>query len=140
MKSVHAASGEYLTLGELLKRGFNSYLAHGPTQRGWDIIIIKNESDVQKIQVKTINWPDQTAVNICNNQFDYLIIVLLNKPSECKPNNRSQYLIIPENKIENLLSNIKENRKDNGRTINIKATFLNDEDHVLKKYLNKWEI
>lgn len=55
--SVSAAVGEYLVLGELLKRNIEAYLAHGEIQKGWDIVIVTNES-TKRVQVKTIDWPN----------------------------------------------------------------------------------
>ncbi|WP_220493694.1 hypothetical protein, partial [Klebsiella pneumoniae] len=61
-RSISAAIGEHLVLGELLKRNIEAYLAHGETQKGWDLVIVTNES-TKRVQVKTIDWPKQQAVN-----------------------------------------------------------------------------
>lgn len=43
-KSVQGTIGESLILTELLKRGHEAYIAHGPTQKGWDTAIISDQS------------------------------------------------------------------------------------------------
>ncbi|MNN61512.1 hypothetical protein D3C81_1767520 [compost metagenome] len=52
-RSACAAIGEYLVLGELLKRNIEVYLAHGKTQKEWNVIMA-NES-TKRVQVKTID-------------------------------------------------------------------------------------
>ena len=42
-KSVKCAIGESLVLAELLKREHEAYIAHGPTQQGWDIVLVKDD-------------------------------------------------------------------------------------------------
>jgi len=61
-RSVSAAIGEYLVLGELLKRGAEAYLAHGKTQKDWDVVLVHSDRP-KRVQVKTIDWPKQLAVN-----------------------------------------------------------------------------
>jgi hypothetical protein len=61
-RSVSAAIGEHLVLGELLKRGAEAYLAHGETQKGWDIVLVHRGSPL-RVQVKTIDWPTHKTVN-----------------------------------------------------------------------------
>ena len=59
-KSVTCAIGEYLALAELLKKGHEAFIAQGPTQKGWDVAIIKKNGEserVIRVQVKTIDWP-----------------------------------------------------------------------------------
>lgn len=52
-RSVSAAIGEYLVLGELLRRDAESYLAHGETQKGGDVVLV-HENGSKRVQVKTI--------------------------------------------------------------------------------------
>ena len=115
-RSIHAAAGEYLVLGELLKRGKEAYLAQGPTQKGWDVIITADSeqcSQNKRIQVKTIDWPTRRPVQINpSNGFDFLVVVLLNKA-----NQRSRFLIFDKEDIEPYLS--KKNPKRINRTMNI---------------------
>ena len=92
-QTFHAAAGEFLVLGELLRRHIEAYLAQGPTQPGWDILIRQNGA-FKKVQVKTIDWPRHTAVNITPSTvsghdaesdetqcFDVMVVVLLQKDS-----------------------------------------------------------
>jgi hypothetical protein len=55
--SVKCAIGESLTLAELLKRGHEAYIAHGPTQKGWDIVLVSGD-EIRRVQIKTIGWPE----------------------------------------------------------------------------------
>jgi hypothetical protein len=132
-KIYSCPAGEHLVLGELLKRKYPAYLANGKTQPCWDIIIIK-ESKVIKIQVKTIDWPNKTAVNgNFEKGFDYLIIVLLNSEKAAK------YLIIPRECIDPFLSEKNPDRKDNKRTLNVSKNFK-IENIDLASYANNWEL
>ncbi len=62
-RTRHAAAGEYLVPGELLRRDIEAYLAQGPAQSGWDILT-RQKDTFRHVQVKTIAWPSQRAVNI----------------------------------------------------------------------------
>jgi hypothetical protein len=76
-RSFSAAIGEYLVLGELLKRNIEAYLAHRETQKGWGVVIVTSES-TKRVQVKTMDWLNQLAVNVdFAGGFDYLVVVLL---------------------------------------------------------------
>lgn len=111
-RSVSAAIGEYLVLGELLKRGFEAYLAHGETQKGWDLVLVINES-TKRIQVKTIDWPKQLAVNgNFARGFDYLVVVLLDKK---KP--RSRFFVFFRAELESLISLPNLKRAGGKRTL-----------------------
>ena len=115
-RSIHAAAGEYLVLGELLKREKMAFLAQGPTQRGWDIVIVADHKQCgqdKKIQVKTIDWPNWRAVQInMSSDFDALVIVLLNRNQ-----NRSRFLIFDKKDIEEHLSEKKLHRANRTMTI-----------------------
>ncbi len=79
-KSSSCASGEYLVLGEMLRRGYECYLANGPTQKGWDIVVLKENGANIRIQVKTIDWPEKNAINgKFGDGFDVLVAVLLQR-------------------------------------------------------------
>ena len=116
--TINAAAGEYLVLGELLKRGKEAFLAQGPTQKGWDIIIVSNSEQCnqnRKIQVKTIDWPERDSVQINQSRdFDFLVIVLLDKAKQ-----RSRFLILDKENIEQYLSKENPCRTDRNRTMNI---------------------
>ena len=112
-KSVKCVIGESLVLAELLKRGHEAYIAHGPTQKGWDIAVIFN-SGVKRVQVKTIGWPEknQRTITVSNNLiFDYMIVVLLNLNQP-----HSRYLVCTKEEIESLLSAENPDRKNNSRS------------------------
>lgn len=111
-RTFHAAAGEFLVLGELLRRGIEAYLAQGPTQPGWDIIVRKNDA-FTKVQVKTIDWPAYTAVNIktstvrghddqsdAEQHFDVMVVVLLQwkQPHSGKPHSR--FLMLTPEEIQ----------------------------------------
>lgn len=134
-RSIHAAAGEYLVLGELLKRGKEAYLAQGPTQKGWDIIIVSDPGRCdqnKRIQVKTIDWPELHAVQINpSNDFDFLVVVLLDKA-----NLRSRFLIFNRESIEPHLSKENPNRKDLNRTMTIPGQNLNE----LSQYEDNWDL
>ncbi|WP_153020769.1 hypothetical protein [Pseudomonas sp. BMS12] len=112
-KSVKCAIGESLILAELLKRGHEAYIAHGPTQKGWDIVVISGQS-IQRVQVKTIGWPekDQRTVTVSNSlKFDFLVVVLLNLKQP-----HSRYLVCTKQEIENLLSAENPDRTNKSRS------------------------
>lgn len=131
-KSVSAAIGEHLALGELLKKDIEAYLAHGETQKGWDIVVVQ-KIGVRRVQVKSIDWPVQTAVNgIFNGNFDFLIVVLLDLK-----NPRSRFFVFKCQDVEAHISQRNENRKDNNRTLTMsgKSVF-----GALSKYEDNWEV
>jgi len=97
-RSVSAAIGEYLVLGELLKRNVEAYLAHGATQKSWDIVIFTGNA-TKRVQVKTIDWPDQLAVNGNFQDFDYLVVVLLDRQ-----NPRSRFFVFDQAELDGMLS------------------------------------
>lgn len=97
-KSVTCAIGQHLVLGELLKRYPNAYLAHGPTQKGWDILIVEPNRSLKTVQVKTIGWPEKNKCNVTvgeNLEFDYMVVVLLDKQ-----NTRSRFLVATRKEVE----------------------------------------
>lgn len=111
-RSVSAATGEYLVLGELLKRGAEAYLAHGESQKGWDIVLL-DQNGTKRIQVKTIDWPKHKAVNgDLTSGFDYLVVVLLNRP-----NARSRFFVFERQDLEALISPIGKVRTNGKRTL-----------------------
>jgi hypothetical protein len=129
--SISAAIGEYLTLGELLKRGVEAYLAHGETQKGWDIVIVSDTTHA-RVQVKTIDWPTKNAVNgNLTEGFDFLVVVLLDRG---KP--RSRFFVFSLADIEPLLSTENIARTDGKRTLTMSGTAINSN---LKKYEDNWD-
>ena len=133
-RSIHAAAGEYLVLGELLKRDKMAFLAQGPTQRGWDIVIVaahKQCGQDKKIQIKTIDWPNWRAVQInMSSDFDSLVVVLLNKAEH-----RSRFLIFDKQDIEEHLS--KENPSRQNRTMTISDQKFNQ---LKDQYEDNWNL
>jgi hypothetical protein len=118
-RSVSAAIGEYLVLGELLKRNVEAYLAHGETQKGWDLVVVADES-TKRVQVKTIDWPNQYAVNgNFTDGFDYLVVVLLDRR-----NPRSRFFVFPHQELDSILSAPNESRTGGKRTLTMSKIAL----------------
>ncbi|MCA6217935.1 hypothetical protein KGA65_15485 [Ideonella sp. B7] len=125
-KSSSCASGEYLVLGEMLRRGYECYLANGPTQNGWDIVILNEHGANIRIQVKTIDWPEKNAINgKLDDGFDILIAVLLQRK---KP--QAKYVIASLNEIKPHLSAVSTDestargqRGGKERTLNLGKNF-----------------
>jgi hypothetical protein len=131
-RSISAAIGEYLVLGELLKRNVEAYLAHGETQKGWDIIIIDGHN-MKRVQVKTINWPEECAVNgRLTEGFDYLIVVLLDRA-----NPRSRFFIFPCSKMTSIISPPNAKRAGGKRTLTMSGKSMSGK---LKDYEDNWKI
>lgn len=128
-RSVSAAIGEYLVLGELLKRNVEAYLAHGETQKGWDLILVIDEC-TKRVQVKTIDWPNQLAVNgHFEGGFDYLVVVLLDRG---RP--RSKFFVFEHSELDSLLSAPNALRVSGARTltmskISLASRFAANEDN-----------
>lgn len=141
-RSLHAAAGEYLVLGELLRRNIEAYLAQGPTQPGWDILTRQNGA-FNKVQVKTIDWPGQGAVTISSSAvmanpcasldqiqcFDVMIVVLL-----CKEQSRSRFLILTPEDVRDRWTE-PNNRDDNNRTM-----WIPKDLGVFAQYEDKWDM
>lgn len=138
-RSVICAIGEHLALGELLKRDYHAYLAHGPTQKGWDIVIVKPNHDLLTVQVKTIGWPEKNKCNVTvseNFEFDHMIIVLLDKE-----NKRSRFLIASYDEVKKMVSPNTGKRKAKTRTwaIPIKFDPKKDSHKAILALEEKWE-
>ena len=134
-RSRHAAIGEYLVLGELLKRNVEAYLAQGPVQKGWDIWVRIGKRKCRTIQVKAVNWPHRMAVQIQPNRcFDVLAVVLLDKENE-----RSRFLLFAESEIDMHLSPHSDSRKDGKRTINISRKAM-EKNGKFKCYEDRWDV
>lgn len=131
-RSVSAAIGEYLVLGELLKRNIEAYLAHGETQKGWDVVIVTNES-TKRVQVKTIDWPNQMAVNgNFSGGFDYLVVVLLDRL-----NPRSRFFVFEHAELDVLLSAPNDLRAGGKRTLTMSQKSM---DSRVKLHEDNWKI
>lgn len=127
--SKSGASGEYLVLGELLRQGQEAYLAQGLVQPHWDIICIDNEN-ILRVQVKTIDWPNQTAVNVSEDSiYDYIIVVLLDR-SEAY----SVFFVFKKNEFDGFLSKKNPLRKGKKRTV----SFNNNAKVIFKEYERRW--
>lgn len=113
-RTFHAAAGEHLVLGELLKRHIDAYLAHGRTQPGWDILAVE-QCGFKKVQVKAIDWPRSTPVNVNSDMgFDVMVVVLLQRCTH-----RSRFLVLTAEEVQNHWTTPKPDRQDNQRTMNI---------------------
>jgi len=131
-RSVSAAIGEYLVLGELLKRNIEAYLAHGETQKGWDVVLVTNES-TKRVQVKTIDWPNQLAVNgNFSGGFDYLVVVLLDRL-----NPRSRFFVFEHAELDPLLSAPNDQRLGGKRTLTMSRKSM---DSRVKRHEDNWDI
>jgi hypothetical protein len=131
-RSVSAAIGEYLVLGELLKRGIEAYLAHGETQKGWDLVVVKDGA-VKRVQVKTIDWPKQYAVNgTLTEGFDYLVVVLLDRK-----NPRSRFFVFSCQELDLLISAPNEKRAGGKRTLTMSKRSMSNH---LARHEDKWQI
>ena len=134
-QSFSGSAGEHLVLGELLRRNHEAYLAHGDTQKGWDIVLLnKNEKEKPiRVQVKAIDWPDKLAVNgNFGNGFDVLIVVLLNTSEQ------PRYLIIPQDQLEAIISPVNLGRKNKQRTLTVSKNYRSDNNKKLSKYEDDW--
>lgn len=121
-------------LGQLLRLGVSAYLAQGPTQKGWDIIF-KCGSDLKTVQVKTIGWPNEKAVNgNLTSGFDYLVIVLLDKDKT-----HPRYLVFAARDVEQFLSKENPERKTKARTLTVSNHKL-EPGGSLHVYENNWKV
>ncbi len=104
--SSSCASGEYLVLGEMLRRGYECYLANGPTQNGWDIVVLNEYGANIRIQVKTIDWPEKNAINgKLDDGFDILIAVLLQRSMS-----HAKYVLPRETKLNLIFQPYRQTR------------------------------
>ena len=134
-QSIHAAAGEHLVVGELLRRGFESYLAVGPTHPGWDILIRFSNDEFRTVQVRAVDWPECTAVQINHTKdLNFLVVVLLNKI-----NLHSRFLVLGSDKVENHLSDPNPERDNNQRTMSIGIESMDAEGKFIG-YENRWDI
>lgn len=130
-KSVTCAIGEHLVLAQFLKRGAEAYLALGPTQKGWDIAVVKG-GHARRVQVKTIDWPEKRPVNgNFLEGFDILVIVLLDRGNE-----RSRFFVLPAQAVLQFLSPENLKRKDNNRTITMSDVLVAGR---MKQYEDAWK-
>lgn len=131
-RSVSAAIGEHLVLGELLKRDAEAYLAHGETQKGWDLVIV-HETAPRRVQVKTIDWPNQLAVNgNLTSGFDFLVTVLLDRK-----NQRSRFFVFPVTALDALISAPNENRAGGKRTLTMSQKSIKEK---FSAYEDNWSV
>lgn len=91
-------------------RGSEAYLANGETQKGWDVIV--HESAPKRVQVKSIDWPTQLAVNgNLTEDFGFLVVVLLDRA-----NSRSRFFVFPISALDSLISAPDTERAGGKRT------------------------
>jgi hypothetical protein len=127
--------GEYYTLCELWRNGYNAISSDSPRQNGWDILILnENSSDILfKLQVKCVNWevPIGTKRTISGDfegDYDYLVVVIINK----SPTNY-QMFFIPKSGIRIKVKGERNMLFDNNGMLlrsqkNISIETLNDEN------------
>jgi hypothetical protein len=139
VKPYTGAAGQYLVLGELLRRGQEAYLAQGTTQKDWDIVVIRPDKSLSRISVKSCAWPLRTAIQIgvesLKERFNVLVIVLLNV--EEPHSTRARYLVVPHTDVPNILCNRSEDREDNDISISIGKNFDEDRPELLV-YEGEW--
>lgn len=134
-QSFSGSSGEHLVLGELLRRNHEAYLAHGETQKGWDIVLLVESEKPIRIQVKAIDWPHKLAVNgSFESGFDILVVVLLNRFEN------PRYLIIPQTQLEPIISAHNPGRKSKQRTLTVSKNFESDTIKNLSMFEDNWKI
>lgn len=134
-RSYSTAAGEHLVLGQLLRLGVGAYLAQGPTQKGWDIIFERGNS-LKTVQVKTISWPKEKAVNgKLTSGFDYLVVVLLDKDEK-----HPRHLVFEVSEIEQYLSKENADRKSKGhRTLTVSDKSLK-QGGKLRDFESNWRV
>jgi hypothetical protein len=131
---LSCAAGEHLVLGELLKRGVEAYLAHGTTQPGWDVAVVRPAGTPLRVQVKAINWPNEAAVNgKFNEGFNFLVVVLLNGSKQ------SRFIVIPHAELKQYLSKPNPDRGD-ARTLTVGRNYRVHKSKNLKQYEGKWNL
>ena len=134
-KSLSGPAGEHLVLGELLRRGHEAYLAQGETQKGWDIVLLKETGKNIRIQVKSIDWPNEAAINgKFESGFDLLVAVLHDRA------NTVRYLIIPQPELEPLISAPNRNRDGGQRTLTVGKNFVSHSEKNLSQYEGAWDL
>lgn len=132
--SYSTAAGEHLVLGQLLRLRVSAYLAQGPTQKGWDIIF-KLGSQLKTVQVKTIGWPKEQAVNgNLTSGFDYLVVVLLDREKT-----HPRFLVFAAGDVERLLPAVNPDRKTKARTLTVSKYKL-EPGGTLHGYEDNWAI
>ena len=113
-RTFHAAAGEHLVLGELLKRHVDAFLTNGRTQKGWDILVVE-PCGFKKVQVKAIDWPKSTPVNVSSAMgFDAMVVVLLQTSKK-----RSRFLILTAEEVQGHWTTPKPGRTDNNCTMTV---------------------
>lgn len=116
-----------------MRRNHEAYLAHGLTQKGWDIVLLSKNKCPRRIQIKTIDWPEALAVNgIFDSGFEISVIVLLNGSENVR------YLVIPRLELERLISPHNANRKGKQRTLTVSKNFATDTSKNIISYEDNW--
>lgn len=139
---------EYYVICELYRNGFEALKAMNANQKGWDIIVFKNDTNI-KIQVKGIecktkeNTKTNPTITVDNFEFDFMILVLINYKDD-----KYRTLIIPKDKFKEkcedgseryVLSDKDGNIYYKNRSISI-SKLLNGNDNVIfKNYENNWD-
>jgi len=87
--------GEHMTFAQLLKLGYEVYLAVSKSQKHWDIIAVVNNS-FKRIQVKTTflqNESKNNSTNIGIVGYDILVIVVID-------DDKTDFLILTKNEVK----------------------------------------
>jgi hypothetical protein len=108
---LHSEGAEFLVLGQLLILGIHATKAY-VNYPGWDVLALNPELNKSlKIQVKSRFASDSLGFLIKNLDFDYLVLVRLNRgnrysginPDSKKP----QFWIIPKSDVQVAIQNPK---------------------------------
>lgn len=149
-KNISGVCGEYYVLSQLLRKGYEAYLAQGSTHKGWDIIVFFNKT-IKKVQVKTLQWEDSKVVqgNFKDKDFDFLVIVTLNRSFENKVIAYDSLIIPRANVTEKKKSGAKLFINENiqfskivkgnpQQTITLTTLYSEENSKIYTKYKNKW--
>lgn len=132
-KSVNGAVGEHLVLAELLKRGFEAYLANGTTQLGFDIAVIL-DSGPKYVQVKGLGSSNNSVKvsksSVHDEKFDYMIIVKFERGGCRSIHLKNEYYVLSLKEVSKILKN-KKSTEPNSFTIS-------KGEYQLSNYQNKW--
>ncbi|WP_336663583.1 hypothetical protein [Kurthia gibsonii] len=139
--------GEYYTLCELWRNGFNAIKSDSPLENGWDILVLNDNSDTIKyrLQVKCLNWEvkegTSRTVNVdIEKNFNFLVLVILNKEEDY------QLFVIPKAKLRAKRQGERNQlfgKKDNcllcsKKNLSIETLKRQDRWEKFCKYKNDW--
>ncbi|NVJ08375.1 hypothetical protein HUW63_24445 [Myxococcus sp. AM001] len=135
-RNVVTVIGEHAVFVELLKRGFDAYMSHGPNQPGWDIVVIGARRRVL-VQVKATQR-DVVQINL-NQDFDFLVLVLFDgQESEVGAVPSLSFYVFSKREVGKLVSPESEVRGDSSRSISISETGKALNASERQRAVNQW--